>query len=279
MNRFDPIEYVREDGLIIPDVGIWGLEKYKLQGAYCDIFTSGMRKKWEELVYIDLFAGAGFANIRDENRNVKSSSLIAASIPHKFTKYILCEQDEEKMNALKHRFNVNYPNLNADFICGDSNEMVDEIIDKIPKSNSALRFCFVDPFSLNLNFETIKKISQIGRVDFLILLALQMGGKRNFHNYIKDESSRIDEFIGNNEWRTPFRNGEISQDNLVKFLADSYDSNMSKLGYVVDPKLKYPVKNKSNLPLYYLAFYSKNPQGNNFYKSIERYQTVQMKLF
>jgi hypothetical protein len=28
-----------------------------LVGSYCDIFTSGIKFKWDQLVYIDLFAG------------------------------------------------------------------------------------------------------------------------------------------------------------------------------------------------------------------------------
>ena len=55
---------------------------------------------------------------------------------------------------------------------------------------------------------------------------------------------------------------------------------MASLGYIVDPHLKYQVKNDdANLPLYYLAFYSKNKRGNDFYQKIEKYQNVQFKLF
>ncbi len=282
MANFNPITYVNDDGLCMPEIGVWGIQKYKLLGGYCNIFTTGMKYNWEQLVYIDLFAGAGYAKIKSDEKIIKTSPLIAASIPTKFTKYILCEFDNEKMNTLKRRFTADHIDLMncTTFMEGDSNKNIDKILKEIPQDNNALRFCFVDPFSLNLDFETIKKISQIGRVDFLILLALQMDGKRNFHNYLQEESIKIDSFIGNTQWRNPFKKGEIPQRNFIKYLADCYDANMKKLGYVVDPHLKYQVKNdNNNLPLYYLAFYSKNKRGNDFYRKIEKYQTSQLDFF
>ena len=278
--KFDPIRYVEADGLVVPDIGIWGLQKYKLLGDYCNIFTSGMKNNWEQLIYIDLFAGAGFARIKNDGKILMTSALIAASIPHKFTKYIVSEFDNEKLGALQKRISSFNSDLNIAYVEGDSNKNADVIVDHIPKEGNALRFCFVDPFSLNLEFETIQKIAAVGKVDFLILLALSMDGKRNFHNYVQDESNKIDKFIGNSAWRDPFKKGHLPQKDFIKFLADEYDKNMSKLGYVVNPALKYQVKNdEANLPLYYLAFYSKNERGNDFYKKIEKYQSLQLKMF
>ena len=69
------------------------MEKYKLVGSYCDIFTTGMKNKWDQLVYIDLFAGGGFSKIKTTGKIYKNSALLAMSLPFKFSKYILCEQD------------------------------------------------------------------------------------------------------------------------------------------------------------------------------------------
>jgi three-Cys-motif partner protein len=280
MPKFDPIMFVEDDKLETPSIGIWGLQKYKLMGMYCNIFTTGMKNAWEQLVYIDLFAAAGYARVRDDGKILKTSSLIAASTPDKFTKYIICEENKDYISALESRFKKEFPQLDAEFISGDSNRNVDYIKSKIPNSGKALTFCFVDPFSLNLEFETIRRISMIGRVDFLILLALPLDGKRNFHNYIDDESEKIDRFIASKTWREPFRNGKIPQKDFMKYIAERYDENMSKLGYVVNPNLKYQVRSdNTNIPLYYLAFYSKNEKGNDFYSKIEKYQTTQLKLF
>lgn len=280
--KFDPIINVEDDGLIIPEVGAWGEKKYKLVGGYCDIFTTGMRYKWGKLVYIDLFSGSGYARIKDTNKIVKSSALISLSIPNKFDKYIFCEADEDKLNALKSRVKREFPNIDVEYVLGDSNENISKIVSIVPKhtdTQGILRFCFVDPFSLNLKFETIDKLSRVGKIDFLILLALLMDANRNFVYYVEENSKKIDDFIGDTNWRIPFKNGNVRSEDFIKFLSDKYDVNMKNLGYV-EPVDKHRVKiDNKNIPLYYLAFYSKNPRGNDFFKKVEKYQSIQQNLF
>lgn len=280
--KFNPIISVNDDGLIIPEVGIWGETKYKLVGGYCEIFTTGMKNKWGSLVYIDLFAGAGYAKIKGSNRIIKSSALIALSISRKFDQYIFCEENEERMDALKNRVAKEYPDVKVQYVLGDSNQNIDTIISILSKENiggGILRFCFVDPFSLNLNFETIEKLSKVGKIDFLILLALLMDANRNFIYYIEENSTKIEKFIKNSKWREPFQKADIHSSDFIKFLSDQYDQNMKNLGYV-EPVDKHRVKiDDKNIPLYYLAFYSKNPRGNDFYKKIEKYLSSQQSLF
>ena len=209
-NTFNPIISVEDDGLYIPEVGAWGDEKYKLLGGYSDIFTTGMKNLWDSLVYIDLFSGAGFARIKGTSKIRMSSALIALSAKHKFDKYILCEEDDKCLNALKTRVSKYFPEANVQYINGDSNKNVEEIIKAIPKHSKdekVLRFCFVDPFSLNLKFATVRKLSAVGKIDFLILLALHMDANRNLFNYINENSKKVDEFIEDTAWRDQFKKG------------------------------------------------------------------------
>lgn len=63
--KFDPIIIVQDDGLKLPDaVGSWSEKKYNLVGGYSEIFNAGIKKKFTNRVYIDLFAGAGYAPIK-----------------------------------------------------------------------------------------------------------------------------------------------------------------------------------------------------------------------
>ncbi|HTB52867.1 MAG TPA: three-Cys-motif partner protein TcmP [Ferruginibacter sp.] len=281
--RFDPIIVVNNDGLKLPDpVGAWSEKKYELVGGYCDIFNDGIKNKFKNRVYIDLFAGAGFAPIKGKNKILKTSALIALSIPNPFTKYIFCEMDQEKIDTLEKRARKEFPDTDMTFICGDSNKTVELVINEVKKLGlSTISFCFVDPFSLNLHFETIEKLSQLGRIDFLILLALMMNAKRNLHNFIEEESKTIDLYIKKSDWREPFLKGEARKEDFIKFLADTYDQNMKSLGYLVKNEgLKPKVDaDEFNLSLYYLAFYSKHNLGNKFFADIQKYRLPQQKLF
>jgi three-Cys-motif partner protein len=281
-NGFNPIIPVENDDLFLPEVGSWSDEKYKLVGGYCQIFTLGMKNLWDKLVYIDLFAGAGYSKIKGTAKIRMSSALIALSISHKFDKYIFCEENEKCMKALRERVDTHFPSANVEFINGDSNNKVNEIIKAIPKHSKQekiLRFCFADPFSLNLKFSTIERISSVGKIDFLILLALHMDGNRNLFNYISENSTKIDDFINDTNWRGPFKNGEIPDKKFISFLSDKYDDNMKHLQYL-QPAKKHLVKiDDINVPLYYLAFYSKHQRGNDFYTKVEKYLSPQQSIF
>jgi three-Cys-motif partner protein len=280
--KFNPITPVENDGLYIPEVGSWTDQKYKLVGGYCEIFTTGMKNLWDELIYIDLFAGAGYAKIRDTNKIRMSSALIAMSVSHNFDKYILCEEDEQCLVALKARVEKHYSDLNVEFIKGDSNKNVNEIIRAIPKHSTekkVLRFCFVDPFSLNLKFATIERLANVGKIYFLILLALYMDANRNLFNYISENSTKVDDFINDISWREPFKTGKLPSKDFIKFIADKYDLNMKGLNYI-EPVKKHLIRiDDIRVPLYYLAFYSKHERGNDFYQKVEKYLSAQQSLF
>lgn len=272
--KFEPIIEVQDDGLVIPKIGEWGLEKYKLMGMYCDIFTKGMKNKWDDLVYIDLFSGSGYARIKNKNKIVKTSALISLSIQNKFSKYIFSEYDSEKSTALKVRIDREFNNINYVIFNGDSNLNINNIIKEIPKTS--LAFCFIDPFSLNLHFNTIKVLSD-NRIDFLILLALHVDANRNLGIYLDENQNKIDNFLGEQNWRNEFI--EYNKTDFILFLYEKFKNKMIKLNYLRpnDPILIR--SNVRNLPLYYLAFFSEHKRGYDFFEKIRKYSTDQIELF
>lgn len=282
MEKFNSQIEVKPDNLYTPTVRKWSLEKYKLVGSYCDIFTNGMKFKWNQLVYVDLFAGAGYAKMKETNKTYLNSALLAMSIPSPFSKYILCEQDEERFEALSSRVKRDFSHLNCELIKGDSNKNVDKVIKALPpfgKGNTRLPFCFVDPYSLNLNFSTIKALGQT-LMDFLILQALHMDANRNFETYLNEENTKISEYLGDENWRELFeKEGRVYRKDFVKFLADQYQEQMKKLGYQNAKHMHQIRSNEKNLPLYYLAFYSKHPTGEKFFKEVQRRIKPQLTMF
>lgn len=274
--KFKPIIYVQDDDLYIDDVGAWAKEKYNLVGQYCHVFTKSMRKKWNNLVYIDLFTGSGYARIRETKKIVKNSALISLSIPFPFTKYIFCEKDEVKYNALINRVRRDYGFFNVEVLNGDCNLIVDDIIKLIPepsKKNTVLCFCFVDPYSLNLNFSTIRKLSKY-KIDFLILLALGMAARRNQQNYLNEENNSVDLFLDNTNWRKNV-NLNISPNDFLKFLADEYKKNMLNLNFQKDVIYHEVRSSDKNLSLYHLAFFSRDELGNHICKEVQKYSNGQ----
>ena len=283
MANFDPIIETKDDGLFIPEVGEWSMEKYRLVGGYCDIFSTGMKAKWDQLVYIDLFAGAGYSRLKRSNKILYSSSLIALSLPYPFTKYILCEKEPARFAALEERVRRDFADKNVELICGDSNEMVDRVFSAIPKystRNTVLSFCFVDPFSLNLKYSTIKALGGKILMDFLILQALHMDANRNFNIYLDDENDKIADYLGILDWRDRFKKSKRpTRKDFIMFLVEQYEEQMVSIGYQPARRMHQIRSNIKNLPLYYLAFYSKHKRGHDFFDKVNQYLNPQGKLF
>jgi three-Cys-motif partner protein len=273
--------YSDDDGLYTPEVGTLGLQKYKLVALYNELFSTGMKKRWDRRVYIDLFAGAGKARLKDTGKVVLGSPLIALGVPNPFDRYIFCENDPEAMNALQQRVQKDYPQADVRFVQGDCNQVIDSIIAQIPaysKQVKVLSFCFVDPFSLNIHFDTIRKLAAY-IMDFLILLML-MDPLRNESRYMETNSDRIDRFLGLSNWRERWNKAKANNVSFRKFLATQFANQMISLGYRED-SLKTMVEVRSddkNLPLYYLSFFSKHELGYKFWQDVRKYATNQLSL-
>ncbi|MGA7293695.1 MAG: hypothetical protein WBW85_14260 [Terriglobales bacterium] len=56
---------VCDDGLFYSEVGKQSEEKHNLVSLYAKLFSTRMKEKWDERVYIELYAGAGYSKIRD----------------------------------------------------------------------------------------------------------------------------------------------------------------------------------------------------------------------
>jgi three-Cys-motif partner protein len=205
-------------------------------------------------------------------------ALVAMSVPTPFTKYILCEKDEVNAQALETRVRRDFGHLDCVVLHCDSNTSADVILRALPpfsRDNTRLGFCFVDPYSLDLNFATIRALGDT-LVDFLILQALQMDGNRNVERYIDDENTRIATYLGKPDWRTRFDADRAkNRGNFIRFLADEYQDQMRLIGYQAEKLFEEFRSTDKNLPLYYLSYYSKHPRGTAFFKEVSKRLTDQ----
>ena len=65
----------------------WAEDKYRLLALYDELFSSGMKNKWDQRVYIDLYAGGGFGHIEGTRTFLKGSPIIALTVSSPFDKY------------------------------------------------------------------------------------------------------------------------------------------------------------------------------------------------
>lgn len=259
------------DGLLVRCVGGWSREKHYYLKRYIYTFTTSMMKKWHgQLYYIDLFTGPGKCITRDTEEEIDGSPLIALNALHPFAKYFFVDLDKTVIDILSQRCK-NHPYYNrVKLIQGDSNLIIDSIINNIPIRSLSL--AFIDPTGLHFKFSTLKKLSQ-RKVDLIITFPDSMAIKRNIDKFLKEEYSPLDDVIGDREWRQ-FKTGK----EIIKY----YRENLALLGYQ-EVKLgeEIPIRSiAKNLPLYCLLFASKHSLGHKFWKEISKIEySGQRKLF
>jgi len=144
-----------------------------------------------------------------------------------------------------------------------------------------LSFCFVDPFSVGLRYRTIRRLATDRFIDFLILLALGMDANLNLPLYLQAEHQRLEEFVDNPNWREEWRAAKDRGHAFIPFLAAQYGRAMAGLRYLGTPLTKmYPVRSdEKNLPLYYLAFFSRHRLGYDLWDEVLKYAEPQLPLW
>jgi len=273
---------VEDDGLLCPEVGRWAEDKYRLMSMYASLFSTGMKKKWDERIYVDLYAGAGYSRVRDTKTILAASPLLAVSVHDPFDKYIFCEREGKLLTALKERISRIAPSANASFVHGDCNQRVDQICAEIPAASfghKVLTLCFVDPYDIGIKFATLERMSQ-RFVDFLVLLAVYMDAGRNVARYTTTDSPKIDEFLGYSDWRAAWLAAQLQRKQFPQFLAEQFAERMETLGYLRQPlhRMRRVRSNDKNLPLYYLALFSRRELAYKFWEQVLSYSTDQRRL-
>jgi three-Cys-motif partner protein len=270
---------VEDDGLVFPEVRRWAESKYRLISLYDELFATGMKNKWDQRVYIDLYAGAGFNRIQGTEVRLKGSPALALGVSSPFDKLIFCEENDELLNALENRTKRIAPAADVTFVLGSCDSRIGEICAAIPKgspTNRVLSLCLVDPFDFGIKFETIRRLSAVF-VDFLVLLAVGMDAGRNYDHYVDGNHPKIDEALGNTEWRERWKTYAGGRRRFREFLAGEFARSMKSLRYLeVRPdQMKLVRSDDKNLPLYYLALFSRHSTAYQFWDQVLEYSTDQ----
>ncbi len=266
-------KYSQPDGLPTwEEAGQWTKDKLYFWKRYIDITTNAMcgergRRAFPDgLVYVDLFGGAGVCTLKGRSkRRFPGSTIIAAHAPRPFEKIIVCEKNPSLADACRARLAKTAVADRCEVLIGDCNQLVDEVVRKIPKR--ALTLAFVDPKALDVEFSTVATLSRNARVDFVILFTDALDINRNAeHVYRSDPNSNLDTFLGpDSNWREEL--DKLEHPNHVtrrKLFAEIYQRQLARLlGFKC---FEEKVMTSKRLPLYRLVYASNDNLGLKFWK-------------
>jgi len=178
-----------DDGLIVDEVGPWATEKHERLKRYIDA-SRGARMRFVPPAgagasYIELFCGPGRSLVRDKNRLIDGSPVVAYRAARaskaRFSELHLNDIDRDKVKAAKARV-AKLGGTVIDY-SGAAEAVVSEIVHAI--NPYGLHFAFLDPYNLEqLPFAIIEKLASVQRMDMLI------------HVSVQDLQSNLDEYSG-----------------------------------------------------------------------------------
>jgi three-Cys-motif partner protein len=200
-----------DDGLFAPKIKEHSLEKIRIHNYYVSMFTTAMREYWHQLAYVGLFSGAGRAHLSGTTEYVETSAMGALRLRFPFTKYIFVDSDARCIEALEQRIGALPSGHDIALVHRDVSAAVPDVLAAMPsfrRDRTLLSFCFVDPFSAELDFEVIRRLGNQYRMDFLVLLMLGRDIRTNFKRYLEnEEDERIGRLIDDPGWREDWRSG------------------------------------------------------------------------
>lgn len=230
--------------------------------------------------YIDAFAGSGKCILCDEKcksrggltcqkcgkgKIVDGSAMISLGTKNIFSGYIFIDLNKNYIDDLEKLIEKLDQSLQKKVVVkkADSNIILRDIYKYIPKYAGCL--IFLDPEGPELEWETIKYLSKINKVDLLILYPYDMALVRLALNY----KEKLNKFYGSCDWSKIYSDKKNFNPNKRKIaLLDLYLGNLEKLGfkYVICKQIKRRLR--SGKSLYHLILASHHPAAQKIMEHI-----------
>ena len=208
-------------------VGPWAVEKLASLDRYLDYYTKRLKKQpqWQK-IYIDAFAGPGLAEVRSKPREesdqalqlwhdqsfdpveqevvfLKGSPRVALDIANPFDLYVFIEKDATRVAELESIQSDYQRARRIEIHQGDANPILQKLLNGISKARH--RGCiFLDPFGLQVPWETITAIAKTGAMEIIINFPLGMALRRMLPasgNVPPGWQISLDTFFGSPDWR------------------------------------------------------------------------------
>jgi three-Cys-motif partner protein len=257
---------IASDGLIAREVGRWAEDKFYYLKRACFIFSRGMKWKWSNRCFIDLFAGPGKSIIRGTRKEINGSPFVALACEEPFTDHYFVDADVNSIEALKERVRRHYPNACARYWTADCNVAVRETVQEIP--NNALSLAFIDPTSVQIRMSTIVRLAAYHKVDLLINFPQHMAIQRIKN--LKWSENDLNEYFGSPDWKRVLEHARACGKNEGLALRGFYKERLEQsLGYKASGFFGDKViRSDRGLPLYYLIYASRHERGIDFWQKI-----------
>ncbi|RKU08997.1 hypothetical protein C6501_15735 [Candidatus Poribacteria bacterium] len=273
--------------------GDWTEQKLDCVRKYLQAYTTIMNRQQFEFAYIDAFAGTGYREVMlDEDSNEalfpeldtqevvnfrQGSARNALEVQPPFKKYIFIEQDKNNFSELEKLRDEFLPKDefskdSIECILTEANEYLTDVCNKNWERHRAL--VFLDPFGMQVEWETIKLIADTKAIDLWLLFPIGTVNRLLKRDAEIREAIRekLYKFFGEEDWYEIFY--KLAHENSLF----GEEERWEKVGNIFTEIEQYFIKrlqgifagvatnplslrNSKNVPLYLLCFAAGNPRG------------------
>ncbi|MBI2841792.1 MAG: three-Cys-motif partner protein TcmP [Armatimonadetes bacterium] len=268
--------------------GDWTKEKLERVQKYLVAYRKVTKNQPFQTIYIDAFAGMGYCCPRQSAEGpmltipgfaeaetqefLKGSVRLALEVEPPFSGYIFIEKDSTNCAELS-KLKQEFPDKQISIINEDANRYVKHLCSGT-NWRSRRAVMFLDPYGMQVSWDTVKSISETGAIDMWYLFPLGVAVSRLLKTdgvVEEPEAKRLDDVFGTKEWQDAFyelrmeRNlfGERASlqktatfDSISRFLIDRLETIFP--GVAKNP---LPLFSSKNVPLYLLCFAAANERG------------------
>lgn len=189
--------------------------KLELVEKYLQAYAIALRQKFNSLWYIDAFAGTGSRTVRIEARDGdlfdepvpekvesrRGSARIALDITPAFDRLIFMDQKAAHCTALE-ALKGSYPGRDIHVLNGNANQIIQRDIPRVNWS-SRRAIMFLDPYGMEVAWETLKTIAQTKAIDVWFLFPLSglyRQAARNISAVDDIKRRALTTMLGTDEW-------------------------------------------------------------------------------
>lgn len=188
--------------------GLWTRKKLEVLEDYLKFYVTALKNQSFELHYADAFAGTGSQDpkiiegqeLLIPEEDLKGSVITALEIYPSFDHYHFNDLNEGHVADLE-RIKKEYPTADIRITMEDANAFVPSFCRSLGENDRAV--LFLDPYSTQLDWETLRYIRDSGKVDLWLLFPISVIIRMTPKNgdKIRDEwRDTLDRLLGTNDW-------------------------------------------------------------------------------
>ncbi len=270
-----------DDGFGITAAEPWFKIKIQIIREYLTSFVTNLAGRADEIVFVDLFSGSGLYSLGAKREIFAGTPLMALAQDLPIQRFVFCERDPEQFKALKIRVNKYYRGKNVILMDGKPEELIDKFKLYIPPTKGDFKvavFCVCDPFSLDMPFELVEKLSGLG-FNFLIPFTFALNKQLDYRFYLKEEKEKMKRYLGGDKDMGRLEKGIQNNTQFYKRLIQIYENNILAAGLNAATSVHKLDSGLMEMSIYYMGLFSREYSTKAIQQDVEATRNTQFELF